>query len=78
MPNWFTRLGVVLSAAETKAASTMLSVPPWAEGELEPARVREPCQCRLRAEPGGLCLRAKDRRGGDQCTAGGGGGRGGG
>jgi HK97 family phage portal protein len=31
MPNWFTRLGAVLGAAETKAATTMLSVPPWAE-----------------------------------------------
>jgi HK97 family phage portal protein len=33
MPNWFTRLGAVLSAAERKSGgpATMLSVPPWAD-----------------------------------------------
>ncbi|MGV3490725.1 MAG: phage portal protein [Devosia sp.] len=31
MPKWFSRLGAVFSAEETKSAQTMLSVPPWAE-----------------------------------------------
>ena len=39
MPNWFTRLGAVLGAAETKAATTMLSVPPWAEATVTSKQV---------------------------------------